>query len=248
MSAAPTNDPALRQGLASDLRTLARLHACEPERALLDELRTAPMQAWLALVLRADDACAALTLLDQALAALPTPIDDRTLDELAVDYANIYLTHGYRASPTESVWLDEESLIHQEPMFAVRRWYHHYGLAAENWRQRPDDHLILQLQFLAHLLELEDRPHALLDAARFMDQHLLCWIGDFAGRVAERCHTPYYAGLALTTAAHLEALRDLLTEITGEERTVPAEQAAGHGRAQAAEAPAAYVPGSGPSW
>ena len=244
MKGASPIDPALRQGLASDLRLFALLHDREPEQALLEELRTAPTQVWLTLVLRSDDARGALAFFDQALRELPHPIDDQTLDDLAADHASIYLTHACRAAPMESVWLHDEALTLQEPMFAIRRWYEHYGLAAEDWRRRSDDHLVLQLQFLAHLFTL-DAPHALGDAARFMDRHILLWIGDFARRVAQRCHTPYFAGLALTTSAYLEELRDLLTEITGEARFRPAAEAKGQ---KATEVEGPYLPGIGPGW
>ena len=44
---------------------------------------------------------------------------------------------------------------------------------AANWRKRSDDHLVLQLQFLAHLFgEGRGAP----TAARFMDEHLLRWL------------------------------------------------------------------------
>lgn len=246
----PPVSRALREAVAVDLRTLAALHDAEPDRAMLEELRQAPLQDWLGLCLETDRAQAALGVLDAALAALPRPVDDRTIDQLAVDYANIYLTFGYRAAATESVWLDQENLERQEPMFAIREWYQHYGLAAEDWRRRSDDHLVLQLQFLAHLFELEQAPAAVRDAARFMDRHLLRWIGDFAERVAGRCGTPYFAGVALITAAYLEELREVLVEVAGEPRWRDADDGRDKRRAAVrdADAAASYVPGAAPSW
>ena len=44
-------------------------------------------------------------------------LGDGERDELAADFAAIYLTHGLSASPYESVWLDEEGLAMQGPMF-----------------------------------------------------------------------------------------------------------------------------------
>lgn len=240
----------LREAVAGDLRTLAALHDAEPDRAMLEELRQAPLQDWLGLRLESDGARAAAGVLDAALTALPRPVDHQSIDELAVDYANIYLTYGYRAAPTESVWLDRENLERQEPMFDIRDWYRHYGLAAEDWCRRTDDHLVLQLVFLAHLFELEQAPEALRDAARFMDRHLLRWIGDFAERVAGRCRTPYFAGLALTTAAYLDELREVLVEVVGEPRHRESDEARGKGGQAAPERDGAvpYLPGATPGW
>jgi len=39
--------------------------------------------------------------------------------QLAADFAAIYLNHSIQASPCESVWLDEEGLMRQQPMFKV---------------------------------------------------------------------------------------------------------------------------------
>ncbi len=218
--------------VASDLQFLARLHDREPDAPLLGALRGAPFEEWLWFQLRTAPGERGLALLDRALAAMPDPIDNRTLDDLGVDYADIYLTYACRAAPTESVWLDEDGLDRQEPMFAVRAWYRHHQLPAADWRPRPDDHLVPQLVFIAHLLGQSSEERAPAEAARFMDRHILRWIEDFATQVAARCRTPYYAGLALVTAAYLEDLRAVLTEITGEPRWLPKPAPAG-GREQA---------------
>ena len=70
-------------------------------------------------------------------------------DDLAADYAGIYLTHALRASPYESVWRDEEKLMMQGPSFAVRDRYHAHGLAAADWRRMADDHVSNELAGLA---------------------------------------------------------------------------------------------------
>ena len=52
-------------------------------------------------------------------------------DDLAADYAAIYLTYALRASPCESVWLDEDHLVMQGPTFAVREFYKRHGYEAD---------------------------------------------------------------------------------------------------------------------
>ncbi|MCB9945927.1 MAG: molecular chaperone TorD family protein [Geminicoccaceae bacterium] len=238
----PVIDRAVWQELAEDLETLARLHDREPDRTLVDELRQSPIAEWFALPL-GDSGGAAV--FDHALGELPRPVDRESLDTLATDYADIYLVHGLHASPAESPWLDPDHLVCQEPMFQVREWYAHYGLEATDWRQRSDDHLVVQLRFMAHLARTAT-DYSLVDLARFLDRHALRWIPDFAERVAARCRTPFFAGLAVLTSDYLEQLRDLVEAITGLEREVveikPDSQPA------AAPAPQPYMPGVGPGW
>lgn len=237
------------KAVADDLRDLARLHDREPDPALLEALREVSFPDHLGLQLRSERGREALRVMRQAIAELPQPPDAEVLDRLAVDFAEIYLTYGLRASPSESVWLDHEGLERQQPMFQVRRWYHRHGLAAADWRARADDHLVLQLSFLAHLLSQAAKPGALGAAATFADEHLLRWLDQFAARVASRCATPFFAGVALLTAAYVDELRDILAASLGEPRPTADEiEARMRPKVTASCGPTRYVPGVGPGW
>lgn len=187
---------------AEDLRALAWLHAEErspdvlaalfgngfPETLTLATPDTPAAQAmYAALRALAGDDCDGTP----AEGALPAS----SADDLAADYAAIYLTHGLRAAPFESVWRDEDHLMLQGPTFAVRDFYKKHGLQVSNWRERADDHLTHELNFVAHLLRGGEER----EAARFLAQHLMQWLPDFAKRVAQRAATPVYAALALLT-------------------------------------------------
>ena len=237
-----------RTAAAQDLTDLAALHDREVDAAALDRLRAAVEPGLLRLRLVNEDSRAALLLLGEALAGLPGVIDDALADALAADYADIYLTYGLRASPNESVWLDEDNLAMQAPMFEVRALYQRHGLQVPNWRQRADDHLVHELQFLAHLLD-PDTGDTLGEAAAFLDEHLLLWVPDFSARVAQRSATPFYAGVAAVTAAYLDELRELLERVLGQPRMPRGEVEERRRRARESEpAPAAFVPGSAPTW
>jgi TorA maturation chaperone TorD len=237
-----------RAAAAQDLTDLAALHDREVDAATLGRLRAAAEPGLLRLRLVNEYGRAALLLLDEALAGLPAVIDGALTDALAADYADIYLTYGLRAAPNESVWLDEDNLAMQAPMFEVRSLYQRHGLQVPDWRRRADDHLVHELQFLAHLLD-PDTGDTLAEAAAFLDEHLLLWTPDFAARVAQRCATPFYAGLAAVTAAYLDELRELLERILGQPRTPREEIEERRRRAKESEpAPAAFVPGSAPTW
>lgn len=239
-----------RAAAAGDLLALALLHDRELDRELILSLWQDCDDDFLGVRLHGGRSREALSLLRQGLTDIPTALGPEGLDRLAADYADIYLNHGLRASPCESVWLDEDNLIMQEPMFLVRNWYRRHGIAVEDWRKRSDDHLVNEVRFLAHLLGPDGRGAPLDEAARFMDEHPLRWIDRFAERVAARCETRFYAGLALLTAAYLDELRDLLAQILDSPRPSP-EEIEGHmapAKPGPVEVEGPYVPGAAPSW
>lgn len=199
---------------AEDLRVLAWLHASERSPRVLIDLHTNGFPSTLTLVKQQDPWILAM---NQALGALIPPHPRYSIsessamveDELASDFAAIYLTHALRASPHESVWRDEDHLMLQEPTFAVRAFYRRHGLQAFDWRQRADDHLVTELEFTATLLERKE----LKEAARFLKSHLLAWLPNFAARVGQRASTPFYAALAGLTLAACEVCVERLPKV-----------------------------------
>ncbi len=236
---------AFRAGVALDLMTLAQLHDRELDAAGTAALKQERFPTSLALQLESERGVQAVDMLTGVVAAMvQTPDDD-----LAADFAAIYLTHGIGASPCESVWLDDDGLAMQQPMFEVREAYARRGLQAPDWRKRPDDHLVFQLQFVAMLIE-QPADTALADAAAFLDWHTLRWLPQFAERVAQRAATPFYAGLAMLTAVYIDELRDLLARILDAPRPTPQEieQRSRDVQEVPLPMPGAYVPGNSPSW
>ena len=236
-----------REHVAEDLQVLATLHDREPDATLLQQLREVDFPSSLTLLPETEPGIEAMTLVQQALSALSTDPDQEILDELAADYASIYLNHNISASPEESVWLDEDSLMCQQSMFQVRSWYESHGLEIPDWRLRPDDHLVYELQFIAFLLDRDDQMETLEKTATFMDEHLLRWLGNFGERVLVRCDTPWFAGAAALTAAYCEELRDILAEVLQQPRPSREEIEDRMQPKQQAEAiPVSFTPGMGP--
>lgn len=194
-----------RAALAEDLDQLIRLHDRELDGETLAALRAADFPGGFALL--ADDAGAKAAYANMA-AALREPV---TLDELAADYAAIYLTNSFGASPYESVWLSDEHLACDRPMFELREIYAASGWRAPDWRRRFDDHLVLQLQYLRQVL-----GNAAVDLeklANFIDQHIGYWLPDWAQRVSAHCDTRFYAALAELSYIWLRHFRELLADI-----------------------------------
>ena len=97
----------------------------------------------------------------------------------------------------------------QGPTFAVREFYQRHEVQAPDWRAMSDDHITHELQFVALLLERGEER----EAARFLKQHLMAWLPDFAKRVGQRAETPFYAALAALTLAACEQCQRWLPKV-----------------------------------
>jgi TorA maturation chaperone TorD len=240
-----------RAALGEDLDQLTRLHDRELDGATLAALRVAGFPGCLALLPADAMAARACANFAAALAELADPPSAEVLDELAADYAAIYLNNRLGASPYETVWLDDDHLVCQQAMFELRDIYAAAGLGVADWRQRCDDHLVLQLQYLRHLLAAGAVDGA--GMADFIDEHVGYWFPDFARRVAGTCHTPFYAALAELTHVWLLGFRALLGEMYGSPVPPRAEITARINRKLARDkaevAPLRFMPGAqGPGW
>ncbi len=231
--------------LADDLSQLIRLHDRELDAVTVDALKKADFPSGLALPMAGEVEAAACGNMQAALA------EEISLDFLAADFAAIYLNNRLDASPYESVWLTDDHLACGGPMFELREIYSAAGWQAADWRQRFDDHLVLQLQFLQQQMLSPSVDAEKL--AVFIDEHIGYWFPDFAKRVSMYCDTAFYAALAELTHVWLIAFRALLSEMTGLE--VPSREAMSeriHRKLaldKAEVAPIRFLPGAqGPSW
>jgi len=243
--------PELRSALAEDIEALIRLHDRELDGPTLAAMQAADFPFCLALPPEGVAGREAYENLRAALAAIATPVSATALDELAADFAAIYLNNSIGASPFESVWLDNDHLVCQQPMFELRELYAAAGLAVADWHRRYDDHIVCQLQYLHHQLGREKVDWAAL--AAFLDEHIGYWLPDFAQRVTQFGKTDFYAGVAQVTYVWLEQCRDLLAEIHDlprPDRALVTDRIRSKLALDKAEvAPIKFMPGAqGPSW
>lgn len=238
--------------LAEDASTLAVLQDRELSPMVLAELKALNFPRNLTLLPTDEAGWMAYRMMQEVVVLLPTQANAALLDDLAADFAAIYLTGAFGASPYESYWLSDDHLLCQDAMFDMRTLYAEAGLKVPDWRMRPDDHLVFQLLFIARLLEKAGSDDDWRSLANFLDYHLLRWLPDFASRVASRCDTPFYAALALLTDVWCQQLRSLIEQHLGEPRASPAEieeRLHSQRRVEIHEAPIHFAPGgAGPSW
>jgi len=132
---------------------------------------------------------------------------DQAFDELRVDYVRLFVGMGrVLAPPYESVYFDEERTVFQERTLQVRAWYRRFGLEVVAGSGEPDDHIGLELGFLAQLAKLSLRALAeqntenleclLRNQHAFLSEHLLKWAPLWCALVDQHARTSFYRGVA----------------------------------------------------
>lgn len=120
----------------------------------------------------------------------------------------------------ESVYFNENRLVFQQQTLQVRDWYARFGLQLEKLNKEPDDHIGLELVFVAHLasrcltaMEAGNQAEVdqLLQAQKdFLAEHLLRWGPAWARLVKQHAATDFYRGVAHLTHGALLAAADFL--------------------------------------
>lgn len=119
----------------------------------------------------------------------------------------------------ESVYFNESRLVFQKQTLEVREWFARFNLEIERINKEPDDHIGLELSFIAHLASRalqvveEDQKtfDELLQAQRdFLTEHLLRWGPAWAKLVKQHADTDFYRGIAHLTHGALLAAAELL--------------------------------------
>lgn len=119
------------------------------------------------------------------------------------DYTNLFIGIGaVLAPPWGSYYLSEERLLYQKGTLMVRELYRRCGLGRRKKRgsNEPDDHIGLELEFLAYLLENGYKHYT----ADFVDMCVLGWIYLWANDVLENAKTGLYSGLAKMAAGSIK--------------------------------------------
>ncbi len=119
----------------------------------------------------------------------------------------------------ESVYFNENRLVFQQQTLQVREWYARFNLQIERFNREPDDHIGLELNFVAQLasralqaLEEDSKSfEELLQAQReFLSDHLLRWGPAWAKLVKQHAETDFYRGIAHLTHGALLAAAETL--------------------------------------
>lgn len=156
---------------------------------------------------------------------------ERTLTELAVDYARVFLGNGVNAYsaayPFESVYTSSKRLLMQDARDEILAIYRAYQVKPAVSNKLNEDHISLELEFVQTLgkraldsLRAGDEDGAaqlLMASYSFLMDHLISWNSMLASDIKKFAKTDFYQALALLTKGFFAVDRELLEELLAEE-------------------------------
>lgn len=184
---------------------LSRLYRVEVDAPLLDALKALRFPA-----------AANETLAEgySMLTAFLSGCGGDVLDDLAVDYATVFLAagsaDGKAANPCESIYTSPKKIFMQEAWEDVCRIYAEKGLTKnDRHADLMEDHLALELEFMSTLVKRRD-PAA---EQAFLEAHLLNWLPDFLADVDRYAATDFYKAVTRITLGFLQMEHELLAAL-----------------------------------
>ena len=114
-------------------------------------------------------------------------------DEARSDYTRLFVGPGkVLAPPWGSVYLNHDRLLFDENTLVVRQFYERFGMKIKEKYKEPDDHIGIELEFLAHLAEQGEDKAMVSFAKTLISPWAPLWNND----VQKYARTGYYRGLA----------------------------------------------------
>ncbi|MDR1422426.1 MAG: molecular chaperone TorD family protein [Coriobacteriales bacterium] len=156
---------------------------------------------------------------------------ERTLTDLAVDYARVFLGNGMNAYsaayPFESVHTSSKRLLMQDARDEILAIYRANDLSVpESWKV-GEDHISLELEFMRILTERvlralrdegeNDMMSLLRTQYNFLMDHLVSWTPMLFAEMMKFAQTDFYRALAHLTAGFLATDREFLEDLLDED-------------------------------
>jgi putative dimethyl sulfoxide reductase chaperone len=193
----------------------------EPERAWLEALVTDQIFDESPLGEAQPEIVRGLEILQRWTQSQAGSISEQNFRDIKMDYTKLFIGLGnLPTAPWESVYFNRERLVFQQQTIQVREWYSRFGLQVEKINKEPDDHIGLEILFIAHLsslalqaIEDDDQKsiEEILQAQRdFLSEHLLRWGTAWAKLAGQHAATDFYRGIAHLTHGSLLAIAETL--------------------------------------
>lgn len=143
---------------------------------------------------------------------------DEKFSSLDGEYNRLFIGPGtLLAAPWESVYATKDRLIFQEQTLQVRNFYRQFGLEIERIYHEPDDHIGLELIFVAHLASLslnamenqdqQEFDRLMMAQWEFLKDHLLKWAFEWTRDVREFSNQDFFRGVALVLEGILKSVQ-----------------------------------------
>lgn len=145
-----------------------------------------------------------------------------TLDELNIEMTRLLEGPGLTPAPPYASYYLNNGQLMGPTATAARHFYLQWHAVPTGETRLPDDHIALELGFVAHLAQLavEGDKTALAASRDFLHRHLLPWLPRFCDTLAKSSRVLFFAGLAHLTQAAVQAdlawLDQILTETVTE--------------------------------
>ncbi len=121
------------------------------------------------------------------------------------EYNRLFTGPGPLVAPAwESYYRSKEQLLFEECNYEIRKQYHHFGLQNIRENSEPDDHLLLELEFMNYLADLSiQKCHTtevidlISSQIYLLENHLTIWIPYFCRRIIENTTSHLFLGAAI---------------------------------------------------
>lgn len=152
--------------------------------------------------------------------------DEEVLEDLAVEYARLFLGPGKHISPHESVHHEREDgrwgQLWGDSTVEVKKFIETAGFDYRPEFTGMPDHISAELEFMERVTEREGQAWEEEDddkalycrniEKRFLRDHLLKWVPLFCDKVAEAAELPFYRDFALLTKHFIEFEKQEINE------------------------------------
>jgi TorA maturation chaperone TorD len=153
--------------------------------------------------------------------------EEKLIEDLAVEYARLFLGPGNHISPHESVHHQREDgdwgTLWGATTVEVKKFIEATGLEYESDYKGMPDHISVEFEFMATLARREAQAWAESDetvARRYMDvqrkflaEHLIHWIPSFCEKVVKEAELPFYRAFAELTQSFIQYEKEEINKL-----------------------------------
>ncbi len=152
--------------------------------------------------------------------------EEELLEDLAVEYAGLFLGPGEHISPHESVHHqredDQSGQLWGKSTVEVKNFIESAGLDYKEEYTGLPDHISVELEFMQQVILREEQAlsegdqegvlYCLKMEKKFIEEHLVRWIPAFCEKVVSLAELPFYREMAALTKDFIEFEKEEITK------------------------------------